>query len=559
MSSALMKVGALALLVGVLAVVVALYMGGVWAKLGTYEIYVRMPDAGGVDAGADVMMSGVRIGVVSRVDLEPDETHWPGRPVRMALAIHKQYRIPREYHIGVDQGGLLASRYISIEPPRPEKGVHARVVGPGAKAYLPPGEEVPGEGLRGLAALGQMSDQLSKRIPAMAEDLQAKLDHLAERAEATYLSKDHERLVHEIMVNMSQMTASANRAARSVERIAATLQVTTSRGSPEVVAMVKELRIAAVNVRKTAEQVHRIVSVSTVPNDLAVTMSHVKKAASAMEETTDAVRDMVTSDETQLRFRELTANMARISAAMADLTEQVDALAADPRLQTDIKQSVSDLHATMSSLRETAEHLQKVLTDKQMTEDLKATVHNLRGLTEQGRQVAQKANASLDRVDHTMDRLSSAVQSIRPRAVRGNLDVFGIRDEGARADLDLDLFYGDKPRPGFWRIGIFDVGDAERVNFQRGIPLSGPWDLRLGIFANKAGLGLDWHPGSWRGEIELYDPDETYLDLTLFHSLRKDWQLGFGIRDAFGENNPFVGVRRTFNLSGEQPEDTSTP
>jgi hypothetical protein len=214
------------------------------------------------------------------------------------------------------------------------------------------------------------------------------------------------------------------------------------------------------------------------------------------------------------------------------------------------------MRETMSSLRTTASHLEKTITDAEMTDDLKASVHNLRELTETGTEVAEKANRSLDRVDRTMDSLSAAVASVRPEYVTGKLDMLAVEDRGLRATLDLDLFYRTR-RPGFWRLGLFDLGDAERLNFQRAIGLSDQWTLRAGVFANKVGIGVDWHPSSaWRAEFEFYDPKQSFLDVALFRSLSSEWQLSLGVNDVFDNAEPFIGLRRSFRFSGS-PADSN--
>ncbi len=554
MTSALVRVGALALLVGVLAIVAGLYMGGVWGRLGTYEIYVRMDNAGGVESGSDVMMSGVRIGTVVATKLSPDEKNWPGRPVRITLAIRKEILIPASYEFCIDQGGLLATRHIAVEPPK-RKGAAFAESPAGVEKTLTPGCEVAGKGLAGLAALGEIASQAGDVVPKLTSTVEEKLDRLATRAEATYLSERQEQLVHQVMVNISQMTATANRAARQVERIAATIQRAAEKGSPEAVAMVKELRQAATNVRQAAEHISRMVAVTPVPVDLAGATAHIRRAAAAVEESAIAVRDITGSAETQLRIREFTANLARVSAAMAGLSEEAEKFVSDPQLQADLRQSIADLQETTTSMKTTAKHLEELLTDPQMSDDLRATVHHLRGLTATGEEVAAQASRSLERVDRTMESLSRTVRAIRPEQVTGQVDLWAINDQGGRLDLDLNLRYRSR-HPGYWRLGVVDLGDSERFNFQRAFGLGEAWTLRGGVFANKAGIGIDWNPsGKWWSEVELYDPKEGLLDLTLYRSLSNGWQLGLGVSDVFDRADAFVGVRRAFELSGSPERD----
>ncbi len=540
--SAEVKVGAIFVVVVLAATAVALYLGGMWARVGTYSIYVRFADAGTVEPGADVMLSGVRVGTVAEVELAPDERRWPGKPVRMRLAIKRDVKIPADYEMAIAQGGLLATRYISIHPPKKPTR---------AGGFLQAGAEVEGAGLVGLAALDSLAETAKEGLPQLQQQITEKIDRLTGQLEK-FLSDENAQALHEILVNVSQLTATANRAALNAERLTRTMADAARRGSPEAVETIRQLRVAAANIRKAAETVHRMVATSPLPTDLAAAGQNIRKASEAMAETADAVREMAASPQTKQRVEELVANLQQASESLARLTENLNKLAGDQKMQQDLKASVADMRAAMENVRATSEHLRRVLTDKQMTEDLKATVHNLRELTNQGKQVAEKANKSLDRVDRTMDRLSTAVQSIKPSYVRGELDLVARRHTGLQADLDLDLYFGQQ-RQVFWRLGMVDIGDSERLDLQRGFRLGRSWRMRAGIFANKVGVGLDYLGGGpWSAELELWDPDETYLDLHLFHRLQPQLQVDIGVHDLFGNNDYFIGVRKTFDVSGSK-------
>jgi ABC-type transporter Mla subunit MlaD len=524
-------------------------MGSYWSRMGTYYIHARFADAGTVEPGADVTMSGVRIGTVAKVELRPDEASWPGRPALVTLAIKRGVEIPGAYEVAIAQGGLLASRYISVDPPKRQgpRGPHPATA-PGTA--IQPNQVVPGVGFRGLAALDSMADSVSEAAPQLTSALEQRINRLADRAEATYLGADQERLVKQILTNLSSMTAIANRATLQAERLARTLNATAQAGRPEVVAILKELKGTAANVRASAERVHQFIVTTPLPGDLTATGQNARRASAAAADAAVAVRDLVASPDTQAKLREMTDDLAKSSAALAHLTEQADKTLGDQQMQSDLKASVAGLRQTMDSLQQTTAHLQKVLMDPAMTEDLRATVHNMREATAQGADVGRKASASLDRVDRTMDRLSAAVTSVRPQRTEGLLDVSGIRHRGLQADVDVNLHYG-REGEGYWRLGMVDLGDTERMDFQRAIRLSPPWTLRAGVFANKPGIGVDWVSSQgWRAELEYWDPENPLLDLSLYRSFSHDWLLGLGLRDTLGDREPFLTVRRQFNVSG---------
>lgn len=546
------KVGGVFVLVIVVATGVALYMGGCWSRMGTYYLAVRFADAGTIEPGSDVMMAGVKIGTVADVALRPDERNWPGRPAVITLAINKRYAIPANYRFSIAQGGLLGVRYVSIDPPP------KAAAGKGPAGVLRPGQEIAGEGLKGLAALDQMAEAVKEDVPELGDTLRRRIEHLADRAEATYLGVEQEKLVRQILTNLSSMTAGANRAVIQAQRLAAVLTATARASRPEVVAMLRDLRGAAANVRATAEHIHKLAVFSTLPADLGAAGQHVREAAAAARESATAVRDLLASPDTQQKLQALVDNLARGSEHLARLTEQAERFLGDEQFQADVKASAASLRQTAQNLAETTEHLRKVLTDPSLTEDLRAAVHNLREASSEGVEVARKASHSLDRVDRTMDRLSEAVSSIRPERTTGFLEAYGMRHQGLEANVDLDLYYG-RALEDFWRVGMVDLGDSERANFQRGFVLGGPWTLRAGVFANKPGLGIDWwSPRGWRAELEYWNPKENYLDFSLFRRFGREWLLSFGVRDILDEREPFLGLRREFSLSGPPPGGVPT-
>jgi ABC-type transporter Mla subunit MlaD len=553
------KVGAIFVLVVLVAAAAGIYLGGYWQRLGTYCVYLRMSDAGGVPPGADIMLSGVKIGVVATVDLKPDPINWPARPVRMALALKRGIGIPTDYTFSIAQGGLLANRFISVDPPfqaakasdellRTDERGHVRP----ALKYVQEGAEIPGGGMRGLASLDTLADSMKEALPDATKTLTARVNSLTDRVERTFLSDDNARMIRQILQNVGTMTMVANRAALQAARLSTVLRMTAERSGPPATMMIKDLAAAAANVRAVAQQVNRLVSVSNLPGDVAATGQHIRQAAAAMDDTAAAIRKIAADPVTQERLTQLTDNLARGSASLARLTEQAEKLLGDQAMQEDFKASIHDLRSTSRNLSDTMEHLHKVLTDPGLTDDLRATVHNMRDVSARGTDIAEKTERSLDRVDRTMDRLGSAVSSLKPAETHGRVDLFGVRGGGLQADLDLDFFYGPR-HDQFWRLGIVDLGGSEHLDFQRGFRQSGgPWSLRAGVIASKPGLGVDWSPAgrSWRVQTQLYDPSQLTLDVGLLHSLGSNWFLSLGMRDAFGENQPFVGVRREFPLSG---------
>ncbi|MFQ3677542.1 MAG: hypothetical protein SNJ74_06345 [Fimbriimonadaceae bacterium] len=84
-------------------------------------------------------------------------------------------------------------------------------------------------------------------------------------------------------------------------------------------------------------------------------------------------------------------------------------------------------------------------------------------------------------------------------------------------------------------LGVFDAFEANRLNVQLGRPLAKGLDYRVGIYASKPGVGVDYRVApklTVRGD--LFDINDPRLDL------RARFDLGGGVLG-------WLGVDRTFD------------
>ena len=98
----------------------------------TYDILLRAENAGSLKLRAYVLVSGVQVGSISDIKLDPS-----GRFVTLTLRIFDQYRIFEDARFVIEQSGFLGDQYIAIIPTKNE----GKYYGPGranvAKAEPP--------------------------------------------------------------------------------------------------------------------------------------------------------------------------------------------------------------------------------------------------------------------------------------------------------------------------------------------------------------------------------------------------------------------------------------
>ena len=80
-------------------------------SLGGYELTAKMPRVDGLATGTDVRLSGIKVGAVSAMDLDP-KTYL----VTLHMSIRSDIQIPTDSSLMVTSSGLLGGSYLSITP-----------------------------------------------------------------------------------------------------------------------------------------------------------------------------------------------------------------------------------------------------------------------------------------------------------------------------------------------------------------------------------------------------------------------------------------------------------
>ncbi len=75
-----------------------------------YEIAARFSRVDGVNPGTDVRMSGIKIGTVSRLDLDP-KTY----AAVAYMSLRDDIRLPDDSSVRITSEGLLGGNYLSVE------------------------------------------------------------------------------------------------------------------------------------------------------------------------------------------------------------------------------------------------------------------------------------------------------------------------------------------------------------------------------------------------------------------------------------------------------------
>ena len=102
--------GAVVLLVAAAFVVVA-FEGGTVSRESGYTVTAEFDNASGLAPGADVRMSGVKIGVVTQQRLDPVSYF-----AVVTMTIDDGIKLPKDTSARILADGLLGSNFVSLEP-----------------------------------------------------------------------------------------------------------------------------------------------------------------------------------------------------------------------------------------------------------------------------------------------------------------------------------------------------------------------------------------------------------------------------------------------------------
>jgi phospholipid/cholesterol/gamma-HCH transport system substrate-binding protein len=94
-----------------LAVLLLQFSKGLTLFRPTYDLSLKATSVGGLKKRAAVMISGVQVGTVSDINLDPGGTN-----VTLTLRIFRPYKIYRDAGFFIEASGILGDQYVAIKP-----------------------------------------------------------------------------------------------------------------------------------------------------------------------------------------------------------------------------------------------------------------------------------------------------------------------------------------------------------------------------------------------------------------------------------------------------------
>ncbi|HJD57891.1 MAG TPA: outer membrane lipid asymmetry maintenance protein MlaD [Rickettsia endosymbiont of Ceroptres masudai] len=113
-------IGFVVLIIALLFLIFAYKTGSSITSSKGYQVTANFQSAEGIAVGSDVMISGIKIGSVKKITLDPNSFY-----ASVYLNINDDVKIPTDSKAQVVTSGLLGGKYISIVPGNDDENLAA--------------------------------------------------------------------------------------------------------------------------------------------------------------------------------------------------------------------------------------------------------------------------------------------------------------------------------------------------------------------------------------------------------------------------------------------------
>ena len=314
--------------VGLFTIIAALAIFGIFYVLndiGTrsrgYKIGVHFRSANGLHQAAYVYLSGVPIGAVDRVILQPDYS------VDVVMAIKPEYDIPvgSKYLI---QAPLTGEPNVIIAPPKDVNEQTPKL----ARVLLPIDQQPSGtnpttfadlieEGQGEVKRLDNILSQVQTATPDLLRQLQITMRNASTVSQTANDSLSE--LSRRALLLTDQLSQTLGTSGRNVQALTDTLAKTTNRDSKKVDLLLGQLTTTATSLNVAVDSLREVATNPEVKENLISTTRSLAQTAHTFAELTNDLRQVTANPQTQAQLRDTVAQIDASSQKLDSLLAQL--------------------------------------------------------------------------------------------------------------------------------------------------------------------------------------------------------------------------------------------
>jgi phospholipid/cholesterol/gamma-HCH transport system substrate-binding protein len=288
------RVGLVSLAAFALIVVTVVFLrGGALGQEG-YDLTIVLRNAGGIEKGAPVRMSGVPIGRVKNVVLGPFN-----QP-QVVITVRRGVDIPVGSRFKIATSGLLGDRYISIDP------------GPPANPAILPNSQIVGEDPFTFESLTDRLAQIADRVEVLVNNLNETIADPETRENLRVATR-----------NVRQTTEIAKQAATNVEQTSREFHRMVTRDGAVIV---QNLRRMSTTLMETAGQLQGFIDETTgngaLARDIRETATHARDLSRRLDRMAADLQQGLLNPDTIASARDTVQSVRETAAEARDVVRR---------------------------------------------------------------------------------------------------------------------------------------------------------------------------------------------------------------------------------------------
>jgi phospholipid/cholesterol/gamma-HCH transport system substrate-binding protein len=544
-----------------------------WQWKAGHWFIVEFNKAMGLEAGSDVLLQGMRVGTVEKVEIEPPKT------VRVTVRLEKDVPVyyPPASEITIRFGTLIGQPYIDIVNRRVgkviERGDKVRGVDPVSWEELVPQARELASSLNSIVGDPQFQRDLRATVSDLAQaanslrailvaippedirQISESLKRVSVRLNALASDRRIDSTLSNVETTTRQLAAILSDPklksgiTQTVQEAEKTLKTIRSLIGDEE--MQRNLKALVANLRESSEAIKKLLSEEGAGGEL-------RKVLAEARATVAAVREVLDDLEVKTALKTTARNLAELTARGHDaLTE----------LEGSLKRLRGFIEATQGDLEEMTEHLRGITQDldetldavkwlmtegglkenlKQVGENLKATSENLKETTTTIREILsdEKTKSSLKQ---GLQEIGHTIATVRQTTERGQKVLQRLEmATNLRTRVGSSIWFApelDEFRGEAWTLfetpfspvsviaGTYTGGEGTRVNLQIQGKIGSKTIWRFGSIRSKLGMGVGWGTDKLRLDVEAFAPNRWQVNSWLRWQLSPSILLRFGVED----------------------------
>ncbi|MCS7265506.1 MAG: MlaD family protein [Armatimonadetes bacterium] len=573
----------------VLAGLIVLIAGAIWLRSFLqwrtgYWFIVEFKKVMGIETGSEVMVQGMRVGTVEKVEFKPPNT------VHVFVRLEKNVPVyhPPSSEITIRFGTLIGQPYVDIVNRKSGRMIAKGEIVKGTdpvswEELVPHARELAGS-LNNIVSDPEFQKNLKTTVMDMAlaaqslksilagiqaSDVQRITESLreaSERLKALAYDKRLDKVINNVEVATSQIAAilSDPNVKGGVVRIIREAELAT-KGLREILGdeeTQKNLKAIVANLRESSEELKSLLSEEGAKGELVKTLSEARATVAAIREVVDDPEVKIALKTTARNLAELTGRghdvFAELEATLKRLREFIEST------QDDLEKVAENLRGITQDLDETLDAVKWLMTEgglkenlRQVGENLKMTSENLKEATATVREILtdEGTKASLK---EGLKEVGPTINSIRQTAERGQeilkrLEMTTNLKTNASSSIwfvpELDEIRGEiwtslktQASPISLLAGTYSGKEGTRLNLQIQGKIGSKILWRFGSFRSKLGFGLGWGTDRLSFDVEAFAPKDWQVNSWLRFQMSPSILLMLGIEDLGRKRTIGVGL-----------------